>query len=326
MILGHGENSIFDIYHELKQVPDVATVLNPVIADIRFPERLQAVFEEYQPEIVFHAAAHKHVPLMELNPAEAITNNVLGTHHLLNVALAHDVQRFVLISTDKAVNPTSVMGASKRAAELLVYKAAHKSKRPYVTVRFGNVLGSRGSVVLTFEKQIADGGPITVTHPEMCRFFMTIPEAVQLVLQAAVLGSGNEVFVLDMGDPVRIYDLAKDMIILSGLQVGRDIDITFTGKRPGEKLFEELFTQSETYVRSPHEKIFIAADAIPGLPPSFEEGLRALEEATERNDKHTIKALLQRLVPEYQPPDVDGSIHRYGEVEGPPRESSLAAS
>ncbi|RMG92147.1 MAG: polysaccharide biosynthesis protein, partial [Chloroflexi bacterium] len=230
IIVGHGENSVFQIHQELSRVfagydmPEIVTV----IADIRFPERIRSVFQRYRPHIVFHAAAHKHVPLMELNPSEAITNNVLGTKNVLDAALEVDVERFVMISTDKAVNPTNVMGASKRVAEMLVHQAARKSGRPYVAVRFGNVLGSRGSVVLTFRQQIANGGPVTVTHPEMKRFFMTIPEAVQLVLQATVLGKGKEVFVLDMGDPVRIADLARDMIKLSGLEPGRDIDIVFT--------------------------------------------------------------------------------------------------
>jgi FlaA1/EpsC-like NDP-sugar epimerase len=259
IILGHGENSIFEISEELK--PQAATLgvqLVSVIAGIRFAERMCVVFEEHRPQIVFHAAAHKHVPLMESNPGEAITNNVGGTRNLLDVAMASDVERFVMISTDKAVNPTSIMGASKRAAELLVHAAAVRTGRPYVAVRFGNVLGSRGSVVLTFKKQIAAGGPITVTHPEMRRYFMTIPEAVQLVLQAAALGRGGEVFVLDMGEPVKIADLARDLIELSGLQVGRDVGVIYTGLRPGEKLFEELFIPGEVYARTAHQKIFVA--------------------------------------------------------------------
>ena len=219
--------------------------VRPIIADIRFERRIRDVFADCRPQIVFHAAAHKHVPLMEVNPAEAISNNLGGTHNVLDAALAVNVEHFVMISTDKAVNPTSIMGASKRSAELLVHQAAQRSGKPYVAVRFGNVLGSRGSVVLTFKQQIAAGGPVTVTHPEMVRFFMTIPEAVQLVLQAAVLGTGGEVFVLDMGEPVKIVDLARDLIELSGLQEGRDIDIEFSGIRPGEKLYEELFIPGE---------------------------------------------------------------------------------
>lgn len=255
VLMGHGENSIFTIYHEL-QPKSQYTQLLPVIADTRFPERIQTIFDTYHPDLVFHAAAHKHVPMMELNPVEAITNNVYGTRNLLNAALLSGVEHFVMISTDKAVNPTSIMGQSKRLAELLVAEAAHRSGKAYATVRFGNVLGSRGSVMLTFQEQIARGGPVTVTHPEMQRFFMTIPEAVQLTLQAAEIGQGGEVFVLDMGQPVRIVDLARDMIRLSGLEVGRDIDIVFTGIRPGEKLYEDLFSSNESHSRTTHHKIF----------------------------------------------------------------------
>jgi FlaA1/EpsC-like NDP-sugar epimerase len=268
---------------------------------------MRQVFAEHRPEIVFHAAAHKHVPLMEANPGEAITNNVLGTRNLLQAALAVKVAHFVMISTDKAVNPTSVMGAGKRVAELLVHRAAQESGRPYVAVRFGNVLGSRGSVVLTFKQQIAAGGPVTVTDPEMVRYFMTIPEAVELVLQAAVLGEGREVFVLDMGKPVRILDLANDLIRLSGLRPGRDIEVVFCGRRPGEKLFEEIFTLSEDHERTAHHKIFIARHAGSFIPPDFESGLQALIRAAEGNDKAAIVAGLQRLLPEFQPVKSDGT-------------------
>lgn len=307
ILLGHGENSIFEISEELKRElrrPErtKAPTLRTVIADVRFPERMLRLFRELQPEIVFHAAAHKHVPLMEENPAEAITNNVLGTRNLLNAAIATNIERFVMISSDKAVNPTSVMGASKRAAELLVHEAAKRSRKPYVAVRFGNVLGSRGSVVLTFKKQIAAGGPITVTDPEMQRFFMTIPEAVQLVLQSSVLGQGGEVFLLDMGEPVRIVDLARDLIRLSGLQEGRDIDIEFTGLRPGEKLFEELFVAGEDYKRTKHEKIFIAANASSFVPTNLDAAIVALEQAAQDNDREAILRNLQNLIPEYAAP------------------------
>jgi FlaA1/EpsC-like NDP-sugar epimerase len=325
VILGHGENSIFAMQNELQKLavngnrspvggerPPVARerpvadhhqspAVHTVIADIRFPERMQHLFAEHRPEIVFHTAAHKHVPLMEENPGEAIANNVLGTRNLLQAALATNVSHFVMISTDKAVNPTSIMGASKRVAELLVYQAARKSGRPFVAVRFGNVLGSRGSVVPTFKQQIAAGGPVTVTDPEMVRYFMTIPEAVQLVLQAAVLGKGQEVFALDMGQPVKIVDLASDLIRLSGLQVGRDIEIVFTGRRPGEKLFEEVFTPAEDHQCTAHEKIFIARNATTYLPLDFERGLRLLAEAAACNDREAVLAGLQRLIPEFQP-------------------------
>lgn len=312
IILGHGENSVFSIHNELQQwlhtahyqsdrangseAPRSMPILHTVIADIRFAERIHAVFEHYRPEIVFHAAAHKHVPLMESNPVEAVTNNVLGTRNLLDASIVTGVERFVMISTDKAVNPTSVMGSSKRAAELLVHHAAKLSGRAFMAVRFGNVLGSRGSVVWTFKQQIAAGGPVTVTHPEMRRYFMTIPEAVQLVLQAAALGRGGEVFTLDMGEPVKILDLARDMIELSGLQVGRDIDIAFVGLRPGEKLFEELFLPGEQYDRTSHDKIFIAQYASRLVPPDVLALIADLEEAALSDDAQRTVRLLRLIV------------------------------
>jgi FlaA1/EpsC-like NDP-sugar epimerase len=307
VIIGHGENSVFEIESELRKTvaggegghPEIATV----IADIRFTERMRFIFEQYRPNIVFHAAAHKHVQLMETNPGEAITNNVLGTRNLLEASRAVGVERFVMISTDKAVNPTGVYGASKRVAEQLVHQAAEQAGKAYVTVRFGNVLGSRGSVVLTFKKQIAEGGPITITHPDMMRYFMTIPEAVQLVLQAAALGRGGEVFMLDMGEPMRIEDLARDLVELSGLEVGRDIDITFTGIRPGEKLFEEMFSTNEHYERTQHEKIFIADNATHTASLHLDEGITELSEAAWSNDEQAILASLNRLVPEFQHAD-----------------------
>ncbi len=301
ILLGHGENSVFEAYHDLRRLGVPADRLTALIADVRFPELIHSLLKQHRPDIIFHAAAHKHVPLMEQNPAEAITNNVLGTRNLLQAALAANVERFVMISTDKAVKPTSVMGASKRVAELMVHRAAQQSGRPYVAVRFGNVLGSRGSVVLTFQKQIAAGGPVTVTDPEMTRFFMTIPEAVQLVLQASVLGSGGEVFVLDMGEPVKIVDLARDLIELSGLEEGRDIDIVYTGLRPGEKMYEELFIPGEDYHRTRHQKIFIAANASRLVPVDLEEGLNALAVSAQRNDREAILRGLCHLIPEYEP-------------------------
>ena len=309
VLFGHGENSVFDILSELKGIAEQmrkenrfegeGPLLKPVIADIRFADRLQAVFEEHRPEIVFHAAAHKHVPLMEANMAEAVTNNVLGSRNLVRASLAANVEHFVLISTDKAVNPTSVMGACKRSAELITRQAALASGKAYVAVRFGNVLGSRGSVVLTFKKQIACGGPVTVTHPDMQRYFMVIPEAVQLVLQAAVLGKGGEIFMLDMGEPVRIVDLAKDMIRLSGLEVGRDIELNYVGVRPGEKLFEELFGPGEDYGHTGHEKIFIAGNASSFVPTHLDEQVAELESAARRNDRAAIMCTLRSLIPEF---------------------------
>jgi FlaA1/EpsC-like NDP-sugar epimerase len=301
ILIGHGENSIFDIYHELLKRPEQGTQIIPIIADVRFAHRIQSIFEQYMPDVVFHAAAHKHVPLMEMNPTEAITNNIEGTRNVLEAALATKVAHFVMISTDKAVNPTNVMGASKRTAELLVHQAARKSGRPYVAVRFGNVLGSRGSVVLTFKKQIEQGGPVTITHPNVERFFMTIPEAVQLVLQAAVLGKGGEVFVLDMGQPLKILDLAQDLIRLSGLEVGRDIQIEFVGLRPGEKLTEELFVEGERYQRTPHQKIYLATNASTLVPAQLDELVDYLIHNAQRQDQAAVLAGLRNLVPEYQP-------------------------
>lgn len=254
VLLGHGENSIFEALLELSEdFPSVS--LHPVIADVRDETRIEAVFAEHRPQVVFHAAAHKHVPLMEANVAEAVTNNVLGTRNLVEAANRHGVERLVLISTDKAIRPVSVMGATKRLAEMIVLNAAHRTGRTYSVVRFGNVLGSRGSVVPKFKKQIARGGPVTVTHPEMRRYFMIIPEAVHLVLQAAAMGTGGEVFFLNMGQPVRILDLAEDLIRLSGLEPGRDIEIAFTGIRPGEKLTEELSDDSMTFSPTAHPEI-----------------------------------------------------------------------
>jgi FlaA1/EpsC-like NDP-sugar epimerase len=307
IVLGHGENSVFAIESELRKAAPHGTKLTTVIADIRFAARVRGVFASLRPQIVFHAAAHKHVPLMEANPSEAITNNVLGTRNLLRASEEHGVAHFVMISSDKAVNPTSVMGASKRVAELLVHQAAMRTGRPYVAVRFGNVLGSRGSVVLTFRQQIAAGGPITVTHPDMVRYFMTIPEAVQLVLQAATLGHGGEVFTLDMGEPVKIVDLARDMIELSGLEVGRDVDIVFTGCRPGEKLYEELFINGEEYERTFHDKIFIACNASKLVPHALDEELRTLEVAVEREDPQLILRTLHVLIPSFTNPNIPAS-------------------
>ncbi len=300
ILLGHGENSIFSITNELEwQHPHLA--IEQVIADVRDLDRLGHVFRALQPDVAFHAAAHKHVPLMEINVADAITNNVKGTANLLHVAEAHRVGRFVFISTDKAVNPSSVMGATKRVAELLVQASAQRSGLPYVAVRFGNVLGSSGSVVPLFREQIARGGPVTITHPEVCRYFMTIPEAVQLVLQAAALGQGGEVFVLDMGEPIRIVDLAKDLIKLSGLELGRDLELVYTGLRPGEKLFEELSVAGESYVPTRHEKIVRmrnGADNGKGSQALWESVEELLDLARQGSDAQ-IRDKLKEIVPEY---------------------------
>ena len=255
ILLGHGENSIFDILLELNgDFP--ALSIQPVIADVRDENRIAEIFKQHQPQVVFHAAAHKHVPLMEVNVEEAFTNNVIGTKVIVEAAGRHGVERLVLISTDKAVRPVSVMGATKRLAELIVLDAAQQHDLPYSVVRFGNVLGSRGSVVPIFKSQIARGGPVMVTHPDMHRYFMTIPEAVHLVLQAASMGAGGEVFMLNMGGQVRILDLAEDLIRLSGLEPHRDIEIQFSGIRPGEKLREDLFEDGVNFEPTKHSEIY----------------------------------------------------------------------
>jgi FlaA1/EpsC-like NDP-sugar epimerase len=299
VLLGHGENSIFDVLHELKaNFPDVAMM--PVIADVRDRKRVAAIFGMYKPHAVFHAAAHKHVPLMEDNVIEAITNNVFGTLNVVDASLEAGCEHFVFISTDKAVRPTSVMGATKRIAELIVQRAATKRDRNFVSVRFGNVLGSRGSVVPTFLRQIRAGGPVTVTHPEMQRYFMTIPEAVQLVLQAGALGRGGEVFLLDMGEPIRIVDIATDLIRLSGLTVGTDVQIKFTGMRPGEKLYEEMFFSAENVLRTNHPKVLRARNGI--LPEGIMRRIEALVHAAEaEHPDEELKQLLRALVPDFRP-------------------------
>ncbi len=255
IMLGHGENSIFESLLELRENYPLLSI-RPIIADVRDRERLEMIFSAHHPEIVFHAAAHKHVPLMELNVEEAILNNVLGTQNIVETALKNGVERLVLISSDKAIRPVNVMGATKRLAEMIVLDAADRSRRAFSVVRFGNVLGSRGSVVPLFKRQIARGGPITVTHPDMKRYFMTIPEAVHLVLQAATMGAGADRFVLNMGQQMRILDLAEDLIRLSGLEPGRDIEIVFTGIRPGEKLSEDLWEKGHVFKPTVHPDIF----------------------------------------------------------------------
>jgi FlaA1/EpsC-like NDP-sugar epimerase len=316
VVLGHGENSIFHIRAELSRRASCELV--STIADIRDQARLEQVFARYRPELVFHAAAHKHVPLMEANVCEAISNNVLGTRNLLQVAGRAGVSHIIVISSDKAVNPTSIMGATKRVAELLVYQAAQDNGACFAAVRFGNVLGSRGSVVNTFKRQIAQGEAVTVTDPDMRRFFMTIPEAVQLVLQAAALGQGGEVFVLDMGEPVRIVDLATDLIRLSGLRPRVsgwdeqretqedseewDIEVVFTGARSGEKLFEELFADGEECHRTRHDKILVAVNGQDRMAnPSLDEQVARLLESAQAGDEAGVQRLLKEIVPEYRP-------------------------
>jgi FlaA1/EpsC-like NDP-sugar epimerase len=300
ILVGHGENSIYAIANELRRVWPKLPICQ-VIADIRDQARLAHVFRTHGPEAIFHAAAHKHVPLMEENIPEAITNNVQGTANLLGLAADHQVGRFVLISTDKAVNPASVMGATKRVAELLVQASALRTGQHHVAVRFGNVLGSRGSVVPLFREQIARGGPVTVTHPDVRRYFMTIPEAVQLVLQAAALGQGGEVFLLDMGEPIYISQLATDLIELSGFEVGRDVEIVYTGLRPGEKLFEELFVAGEEYAPTRHEKVYVSQNGKPVTVSvlDLEQQVRELIDLAHQGDDVQARSKLKEIVPEY---------------------------
>jgi FlaA1/EpsC-like NDP-sugar epimerase len=253
-LLGHGENSIFETLIELEQsYPSLK--LHPLIADIRDKEHINNLFTAYQPQVVFHAAAHKHVPLMQANIEEAVSNNVLGTRTIVDASVEYDVERLVMISTDKAICPTSVYGATKRIGEMLILDAARRMGKSFSVVRFGNVLGSRGSVLLRFKRQIDYGGPVTITHPDMQRYFMTIPEAVHLVLQASAMGKGGEVFVLNMGEQIKILDLAQDLIRLSGLEPGKDIEIVFTGIRPGEKLSEALWDEGADYLSTIHPDI-----------------------------------------------------------------------
>jgi FlaA1/EpsC-like NDP-sugar epimerase len=294
LLLGKGENSIFAISQELHGRAEPVELVN-IIADVRDHQRLFSIFQKHRPQVVFHAAAHKHVPLMEANVTEAITNNIRGTQNVAELSAEFDVETFVLVSSDKAVNPSSVMGATKRIAELVIQDLARRSKTKYVAVRFGNVLASRGSVIPLWKQQIAAGGPLTVTHPEATRYFMLIPESVQLIMQAAALGNGGEIFVLDMGKPVRILDLANDLIKFSGLRPGQDIEIKFIGLRPGEKLYEELLTAEEGLTKTSYEKIFV------GQPQPLERGVLAsslaqLFRGAARDDEAGIRHALDALV------------------------------
>lgn len=314
ILLGHGENSIFNISAELRHVPGPPVTIRPVIADIRGHHRLEQIFRRYRPEVVFHAAAHKHVPLMEENAADAVTNNILGTLNVASLSADHGVERFVLVSTDKAVNPTSIMGATKRVAEQIVHDIAHRTRKEFVIVRFGNVLGSRGSVVPVLQDQIESGGPVTITHEEVRRYFMTIPEAVQLVLQAGVMGTGGEVFVLDMGEQIRIADLARDLIRLSGYEEGRDIDIVYTGLRPGEKMEEELMLSSESFEPTTHDKIRSFrwnGVSTNGHTPAEREAafrtiLKKLLDCAQAGNEECIEDMLKEAVPEFQRPGREG--------------------
>lgn len=303
VILDIYENNLYDIEMELRaEYPKLN--LEAIVASVRDKARLNNVFETYKPEIVFHAAAHKHVPLMEKSPLEAIHNNVFGTYNVVNCADEYGVEKFVLISTDKAVNPTNIMGASKRVCEMIVQAKNKVSKTEYVAVRFGNVLGSNGSVIPLFKKQIERGGPVTVTHKEITRFFMTIPEAVQLILQAVTYAKGGEIFVLDMGEPVKIYDLAVSLIKLLGYEPNVDIPIEITGLRPGEKLYEEILMSEEGLTSTKHDKIFISKPMHMEMA-ELEEKLNVLKEL-EYNEKYSnenIKNVMKEVVPTYREPE-----------------------
>ena len=296
LLFDHDENALFHIERELRV--DHPGMVVPLIGDITDRARVDQVMAEHRPNVVLHAAAHKHVPMMESNPGEAIKNNVVGTQVVATLADTYGVTAFVMISTDKAVNPSSVMGASKRMAEMVVQALSQRSTTRYVTVRFGNVLGSAGSVVPIFRDQIAKGGPVTVTHPDMRRYFMTIPEACQLVVQAGVMGRGGEIFVLDMGEPVKIVDLARDLIRLSGLEPDRDIEIKVTGVRPGEKLFEELAVDDEHVDKTKHPKIYVGR-LRPYALPDVEQALTDLHRVSDAGDAQALKRVLKKLVPEY---------------------------
>ena len=303
VILDIYENNLYDIEMELRaEYPKLN--LEAIVASVRDKERLNNVFETYKPEIVFHAAAHKHVPLMEKSPLEAIHNNVFGTYNVVNCADEYGVEKFVLISTDKAVNPTNIMGASKRVCEMIVQAKNKVSKTEYVAVRFGNVLGSNGSVIPLFKKQIERGGPVTVTHKDITRFFMTIPEAVQLILQAVTYAKGGEIFVLDMGEPVKIYDLAVSLIKLLGYEPNVDIPIEITGLRPGEKLYEEILMSEEGLTSTKHDKIFISKPMHMEMA-ELEEKLNVLKEL-EYNEKYSnenIKNTMKEVVTTYKEPE-----------------------
>jgi len=308
LLMGHGENSIYEIALELEKTTSVPLLRS--IADIRDRERLEAIFQQHHPQVVFHAAAHKHVPLMEENPPEAVSNNVFGTLNLVELAREYAVERLVFLSTDKAVNPTSIMGATKQLAELVLRSRAEgivddlAPGRAFVAVRFGNVLDSRGSVIPTFRRQIEMGGPVTVTHPDVTRFFMTIPEAVQLVIQAGALGGNGSVYILNMGKAIHILDLARNMIRLSGLEPDQDIEIRFTGMRPGEKMEEELINTGEEAISTASGKILKIRPARLDAD-KLEQGLGQLREMTRSGDVQGIHRILKELVPNYITPGPD---------------------
>ncbi|MEI7566977.1 MAG: UDP-N-acetylglucosamine 4,6-dehydratase family protein [Opitutaceae bacterium] len=292
---------LFQIEQELIDL-GMGSNIAPLVANITDRERVDGIFQRFKPAVIFHAAAHKHVPMMEQQPMEAFTNNTLGTRLLAQLAAKHQVDRFVLISTDKAINPTNVMGATKRMAELYLqaFQASSGGVTKFMAVRFGNVLGSSGSVIPTFKKQIAAGGPVTITHPDITRYFMTVNEAVGLVLQSATMGEGGEIFVLDMGHPMKIVDLARQLIELSGLEPNTDIEIKYTGLRPGEKLYEELNHKTENMVATEHTKVMRFLSQ-PQTLEQIQAGLDAVQKSSASGDRDQLKLAIKNVVPEYQP-------------------------
>ena len=307
IMLDNYENNLYSIQQELIRKYGDSIKMIAVVASIREQKRMEKIFDKYRPEVVFHAAAHKHVPLMENSPGEAIKNNIFGTLNVAMLSSKYNVKRFLLISTDKAVNPTNVMGATKRAAEMIIQSLNEESKTEFVAVRFGNVLGSNGSVIPLFKKQIEEGGPVTVTHPKIIRYFMTIEEAVGLVIQAGGMAKGGEIFVLDMGEPVKILDLAKNLIRLSGFEPDVDIKIVFTGLRPGEKLYEELLMSEEGLLDTKHKKIFI------GRPIDFDKNdlqkyLIELRDIVLEEDDELMEQAMKNLVPTFISPEVANAI------------------
>lgn len=298
--IDHAESALYELEMELLyHRPNHHLKTRFVVADVTRRDRMEKLFAKYRPDTVFHAAAYKHVPLMEAHPYEAVKVNILGTKLIADLSLCHEVKKFVMISTDKAVNPTNVMGASKRIAEMYVQSLGEQNITQFITTRFGNVLGSNGSVIPLFRKQIEQGGPITITHPDITRYFMTIPEACNLVLEAGAMGKGGEIYVFDMGESVKIVDLAKNMIRLSGLTLGRDIEIKYTGLRPGEKLYEELLANTENTVHTHHEKIMIA-DVRQVDAEQLSYMINVLKESLKRDDSEEIVRLMKKVVKEFK--------------------------
>lgn len=310
IIIDNYENNAYAIQQELIRKYGDNLNLKTIIASIREKKRIDEIFRQYRPNVVFHAAAHKHVPLMEKSPSEAIKNNIFGTLNMAKISDKYDVNRFVLISTDKAVNPTNIMGATKRVAEMIIQTINNNSDTEFVAVRFGNVLGSNGSVIPLFKKQIEEGGPVTITHPDIIRYFMTIPEAVQLVIQAGAMAKGGEIFVLDMGEPVKIVDLANNLIKLSGFEPGVDIDIKYTGLRPGEKLYEELLMSEEGLISTDNKMIFIG-NPININKEKLSINLDMLSRVIEKEEVELIDDIMRELVPTYiRPEEANKSKHK----------------